>query len=299
MLVIVGVDGSKGSRDAIVLAQRIAAVLEARLLAVYVEPLEEFAAYLEGGSLPEVSRLLHDAGEEAYARVRELTSEMGVDEVLRTTASSAAAGLHESAAEQDTQLIVLGSSEQSGLGRVFPGATAARLLSGSTVAVAIAPVGYADQQPDGDAVGCGFDGSPTAREALTWAGDFARRSRRPLRVLAVQRRLAFGNVGVSGAFGAKSANDELRAGLAADLERAVAALPLESVESEILEGDPAETLAANSDGFALLVLGSRGYGPMRSVLLGSVSANVARTAACPVLIVPSGVTPITRPSSSS
>jgi nucleotide-binding universal stress UspA family protein len=86
----------------------------------------------------------------------------------------------------------------------------------------------------------------------------------------------------------------LRAGLAADLAQAVAALPIESVESEILEGDPAQRLAESSTGLALLVLGSRGYGPVRSVLLGSVSADVARTAACPVLVVPSSVELVTQ-----
>jgi nucleotide-binding universal stress UspA family protein len=294
MFVIAGVDGSERSRDAIVLARRIAAVLEAQLLAVYVYPIDELAGYLAGGSLPEARRILDEAAETAHARVRELASEMEVDDVRLRTASSAAAGLHAAAVEEDTQLVVLGSSQRSGLDRVFPGSTANRLLSGSPVAVAVAPVGYADRQPDEGPVGCGYDGSPGAREALRWAADFARRGRRPLRVLAVQRQLAFGHVGVTGTFGAKSANDELRAGLAADLAQAVAALPIESVDSEILDGDPAQRLAESSAGLALLVLGSRGYGPVRSVLLGSVSAGVARMAACPVLVVPGGVEPITQ-----
>ena len=292
MVVIAGVDGSERSRDAIVLARRIAAVLEAQLLAVYVYPVDELAGYLAGGSLPEARRILDEAAEAAHARVRSLASEMEVDEVRLSTASSAAAGLHAAAVEEDTQLIVVGSSEQSGLGRVSPGSTANRLLSGSPVAVAVAPVGYADRQPEGDAVACGYDGSPAAHEALKWAAEFARRGRRPLRVLAVQRQLAFGHIGVTGAFGAKPANEELRAGLAADLEQAVAGLPAESVETEILEGDPVQRLAESSAGLTLLVLGSRGYGPMRTVLLGSVSAGVVRTAACPVLVVPSGVEPI-------
>jgi uncharacterized membrane protein YgaE (UPF0421/DUF939 family) len=36
----------------------------------------------------------------------------------------------------------------------------------------------------------------------------------------------------------------------------------------------------------LLVLGSRGYGPVRSVLLGSVATRVISSAACPVMVVP-------------
>jgi nucleotide-binding universal stress UspA family protein len=292
MFVIAGVDGSERSRDAIVLARRIAAVLEAQLLAVHVYPIDELAGYLAGGSLPEARRLLDAAAAEAHTRVRELASEMGVDEVRLTTASSAAAGLHAAAVEEGAQLIVLGSSERAGLDRVLPGSTANRLLSGSPVAVAIAPAGYDDQPPDEAAVGCGYDGSPAAREALTWAADFARRGSRPLRVLTVHRPLAFGHVGVTGTFGAKSANDELRAGLATDLAQAVAALAMEAADSEILEGDPAQRLVERSADLALLVLGSRGYGPLRTVLLGSVSAGVARMAACPVLVVPSGVEPI-------
>ena len=293
MVVIAGVDASERARDAIVLARRIAAVLEAQLLAVYVYPIDEVAGYLAGGSLPEVRRLIDDAAEAAHARVRELASEMGVDDVRLRTAGSAAAGLHASAVEEDTQLIVLGSSERSGLDRVFPAPQPRDccpvLRSPSRWLRPAMPIA-----PDGGAVGCGYDGSPAAREALEWAAEFARRGDRPLRVLAVHRRLAFGHVGVTGTFGAKSANDELRAGLAADIAQAVAALPVESVESEILEGDPAQMIAESSAGLALLVLGSRGYGPVRSVLLGSVSAGVARTAACPVLVVPSGVEPVTQ-----
>ena len=74
----------------------------------------------------------------------------------------------------------------------------------------------------------------------------------------------------------------------------VAELPIESVESEILEGDPVQRLTESSAGAAALVLGSRGYGPMRTVLLGSVSAGVVRTAVSPVVVVPSGVEPIAK-----
>ena len=219
---------------------------------------------------------------------------MGVDDLRLQSASSAAAGLHAIAVEEGARLVVLGSSSRSGLGRVLPGGTGERLLSGSPVAVAVAPRGYAERQHSTDTVGCGFDGSPTSREALKWAADVADQGQRSLRVLAVHRRVAFGNVAVTGAFGARSANEELRADLAEDLEQALGALEIDvSVESEIMEGDPAAILAQQSEQLGLLVLGSRGFGPLKSVLLGSVSAEVTRLAACPVLVVPSGAEPVT------
>lgn len=49
-------------------------------------------------------------------------------------------------------------------------------------------------------------------------------------------------------------------------------------------GDPRAVLLELADRARLLVLGSRGRGPVRSMLLGSVSATVSKYAACPVVI---------------
>jgi nucleotide-binding universal stress UspA family protein len=57
-------------------------------------------------------------------------------------------------------------------------------------------------------------------------------------------------------------------------------------EARLLDGDPAEALVAESEALDLLVAGSRGYGPVRSVLLGSVSRALVRGAACPVVVSP-------------
>jgi nucleotide-binding universal stress UspA family protein len=41
-----------------------------------------------------------------------------------------------------------------------------------------------------------------------------------------------------------------------------------------------------SERLDLLVLGSRGYGPLGAVVLGSVSNALVRTANCPIVVVP-------------
>jgi nucleotide-binding universal stress UspA family protein len=61
------------------------------------------------------------------------------------------------------------------------------------------------------------------------------------------------------------------------------------VDVEALVGEPAEVLVDLSQHLDLLVCGSRGYGPARAVLLGSVSRRVASEAHCPVIVVPRGV----------
>jgi nucleotide-binding universal stress UspA family protein len=55
-------------------------------------------------------------------------------------------------------------------------------------------------------------------------------------------------------------------------------------------GSPADRIVAIADeeNAALLVIGSRGRGDMRSALLGSVSHSVLSKATCPVVIVPAG-----------
>jgi nucleotide-binding universal stress UspA family protein len=178
---------------------------------------------------------------------------------------------------------VLGSSNRSVLGRVLPGGTADRLLSGSPVPVAVAPHGYADSETACALIGVGFDGSPEARQAAEWAADLANRSGASLQVIAIQTQLMFGSVVAGGAYGTKTVNQVLAEQLQSDTEELAAAL---SAESRVFRGDAGEELVERSDPLDLLVLGSRGYGPLRSVLLGSVSSYVLRHAGCPILVVP-------------
>ena len=74
------------------------------------------------------------------------------------------------------------------------------------------------------------------------------------------------------------------------LDALVAELPEDvTATTKRLTGDPADLLADHSAYLDLLVTGSRGYGPLHSVLAGGVSGRVLRTAQCPVVIVPRGV----------
>ena len=58
-----------------------------------------------------------------------------------------------------------------------------------------------------------------------------------------------------------------------------------SVRLELVEGDPADELVTLAHEAALLVVGTRGLGAFRGMLLGSVSSDVLRAATCPVLVV--------------
>lgn len=73
------------------------------------------------------------------------------------------------------------------------------------------------------------------------------------------------------------------------VEHAVAELDdIEDVHVDVvaLRGRPASTLIEESKDADLLVVGSRGHGGFKELVLGSVSHQCAQHAVCPVVILP-------------
>jgi nucleotide-binding universal stress UspA family protein len=72
------------------------------------------------------------------------------------------------------------------------------------------------------------------------------------------------------------------------LNDAVAELPEELRALPVLDrGDPVRKLLEEAElGVDLMVLGSRGFGPVMRLLIGSVSSRVIRECPCPVMVVP-------------
>ena len=84
------------------------------------------------------------------------------------------------------------------------------------------------------------------------------------------------------------AEELLLADMRASLKAAAAALQAldRIVETRVVRGRPASALLDEANGMQpdLIVIGSRGHGPLATVLLGSVSAEVVDHAPCPVLV---------------
>ncbi|MFB0838421.1 MULTISPECIES: universal stress protein [unclassified Arthrobacter] len=136
------------------------------------------------------------------------------------------------------------------------------------------------------AVVVGYDGSDEAAAAVRWAARHARAVNRRLHVVhcslwpLLTRHL--GPVpGVSGSGLEQSAQAVLEEGVA----QAAAEVPGLQVRSTLLHGVPAQLLARVSRGEELLVVGSRGLGGFLGLLVGSVSLELAATAACPVAVI--------------
>jgi nucleotide-binding universal stress UspA family protein len=61
---------------------------------------------------------------------------------------------------------------------------------------------------------------------------------------------------------------------------------LKGVEGHAVYGLAGEELAAFGDEVQLLVVGSRGYGPMKRLILGSTADYLERHARCSLLVLP-------------
>jgi nucleotide-binding universal stress UspA family protein len=202
----------------------------------------------------------------------------------------AAAARHAAADKRDVAAIVLGSSHRGPVGRVCPGRVARRLISDAPCPIVVAPAGFAARQPLGLApIGVAFDGSPEALHALRTAARLARPGRDPLVVLAVHQRFAFGYQAVAADRAFVSVNQQLRSDLADRLNAEVAELAMgDQATTSLREGDPATVLADESERLGLLVVGSRGYGPVASALFGGAACRLLRRSACPVMVVARG-----------
>lgn len=84
----------------------------------------------------------------------------------------------------------------------------------------------------------------------------------------------------------ETVRDEAEAVAKAAAERAVELEPSVYCEHAAIEGHPAEVLTSESRNASLVVVGSRGHGGFASLLLGSISHQVAQHAHCAVAIVP-------------
>lgn len=198
-------------------------------------------------------------------------------------ASSPARGLHDAAEKLNADVVVVGSSHRGPLGRVLVGDVGERLLHGAPCAVAVAPRGFRERDHFGfGLVGVGYDGTDEAVRAVRAAREIAASLGAKLRVVGVcpERKRGAG----------EARHDAMREAFAAKVHEAARALVDEGADAEavVLDGDPAERLSDQGVELDLLVVGSRGYGPIRRTLAGGVSGEVMRSSPCPVLIVPRG-----------
>jgi nucleotide-binding universal stress UspA family protein len=268
--VFVGVDGRPAGRDAVALAQQLAAP-DAPPTLVHIRELAPIA-----GASHAYNERVEQESAQILEREREATGARG--EQISVSAPSVGRGLHSLAERHGADLIVVGSCHRGFAGRVLAGNDTRRALNGASCAVAVAPVGHAKRPVNITMIGVGYDGSPESRLALALARQLAARHHASLRALHVVPIPASPYSGYAGA--------ALPGLLEATVTAATDELSRLGVDGEARIGAVGEELVAFGLTVDLLVIGSRGYGALRRLMLGSTAHYLTGHARCPVVVLP-------------
>jgi nucleotide-binding universal stress UspA family protein len=276
--ILVGIDGSPGSRRALDRALRLGQVTGRTVRAVHVwAPPAPRSSALGAGYLYDPFEERECAHAAAVSLVdTEVTQALGrlvTDAPVTVRAEDVEGGVGPAvvAAAATSSMLLLGTRGAGRLGNLL-GSTIPYVLHRATCPVMVVP-SYEPSRPTYRRVVVGVDGSDWSRSALLWAYELARVERCPLSVLhAVAREDAPVQV-------AEQAYWRVEV---------LSQLPIEpevEVEVTLLPGRPEDVLRRALGPDDLLVVGSRGAGGIAGVLLGSVSAACVTHQHVPVLVV--------------
>jgi nucleotide-binding universal stress UspA family protein len=268
--VLIGVDGRQGGRDAIALARRLA-VPDATVTLVHV------CASFPGRGAAEAFQIQRGDLVRMLEREREMA---GIDAQLVVRGlRPVGRALHEVAEQQRADLLVVGSTRHAVIGRVLIGDDCRASLDGAPCALGVAPRGYALAPRGLERLGVGYDGSPESKAAL----DVARRLGEP-GAAAIK---AFWVVSLQEVREDKPIPADWPAATRELIEAHADRLAeLDGVEGVVSHGGPREELVQAGKELDLLIVGSRGYGPIDRLFHGSVSAYLVRHLTCPLLVLP-------------
>jgi nucleotide-binding universal stress UspA family protein len=131
----------------------------------------------------------------------------------------------------------------------------------------------------------GTDGSAQARRAVEWAAREAVLRGAPLRIVSAAEmppRMSAPPPDTGVATVATHLIGDLA--LAAGASAAIATAPDLLIDTDAVDGPPAQAVTDSGSGALLLVVGSDGHGSFAAMTLGSVSRYAALQASCPVVV---------------
>ncbi|MFP4312599.1 MAG: universal stress protein [Nitriliruptoraceae bacterium] len=187
-------------------------------------------------------------------------------------------------ADEHASMIVVGSRGLGGFRGLLLGSVSRQLCEHAPCPVTVVRNLPADRPVRLDTIVVGVDGSPDAHRALCVAADLAVRSH--ARIIAVHAASGDALTDASVApltIDRRNLPDLLEGWCEPLHERG-----LEDHESVVVEADPRRALleVAEERDADLVVVGSRGLGPISRLLLGSVSSSVLQHSPTPVTVVP-------------
>lgn len=287
---VVGVDGSPGSTEAIALGIRLARTHESELF--FAHAIDYMLAANESGAA--VIEALTSEGETILSKARTMALEAGVRSDAAILEGRPEYAIVRHAGSVDASAIVVGTRGNSGMERFFLGSTAEGVLR-----LAMAPVfvahGTALMSPHTfERILVAIDNSDPSDAAVEFATTLAAEH---------GSRLTFLHVVDEGTLYEEAANyagatypvlhewlDEANIISGAAAQRAEG-IGIQSVETAVVTGDPVNEIEcfAASDRSDLIVVGAHGRRGLRHLMMGSVTHGVVRRSAVPVVVVRAAV----------
>lgn len=285
--VVVGTDGSAAADAAVRWAAETAARKGRHLLIVHGLDLAITRGAL-GSHLTMMSSVIeamHRHGDHILAEARALACDIAPDHTVSTELSEANPAKSLIAHSESAHLVVIGATR--GVGTLAHlGSTLLAVSAHGHGATVVVPSTGQPTHRSGPVV-VGADGSPVGEAALGAA--FAEASERDVELVTVHSwsDLTFGEYAGSTYLEIPIVDLEIaeHALLAERLAGWQEKYPDVPVTRKVSVAGPREQLAHWSKSAQLLVVGSRGRGGFRGLLLGSTSSWLAQHADCPVMVV--------------
>lgn len=281
--IVVGLDGSENSRIALHWAAEVAHALELRLRVVQAWQYPSDAILSLGRlELPSPDKM----EEQLVAQLGEFVeTEVGLDAVPTAieVARGPAADVLQHATKRNTRMAVVGSRGLGGFKGLLLGSVSRQLVEHATCAVAIVGPTVPVEPLRIETIVVGLDGSAHASRALGFAAELAPRFGAEI-VVAHAVPQATGDHRL---IGDPRRHLDVRRDLVAEW-----CGPLREADLEhriaVVEGDARTALlqVGHDHDADLLVVGSRGLGPVAKLVLGSVASSLAHHRELPLVIVP-------------
>lgn len=275
--VVVGVDGSPASKSALAWAARWAQHFGHPIRLLTAEQLRAPSPLIEDQIRQDVKGKLRAEASALGEEHERLV--IGADVAWISPAEALVDASRSAAA------VVLGNRGVGGWHGLTLGSVSVAVSSHAHSVVIVVPEGTDPVSLHGEVV-LGIDGSPESLEAAEFA--FEQAARLTTRLRAVHVRTPHHVLGVPvdilsdrGPLPSEDETEMLRSALAplrADWPDVI-------VEERFVAGDPSRELAREGEGAAMIVVGSRGIGGFRGLLLGSTSRDLLQAMPCPVAVV--------------
>jgi len=275
---IVGFDATASARDALAFARQLTRASGAAPTVVFVRA---HGAKILGSGDATADRVLGEA--------QGLIADVPAAAFEERHDASVARALSRAAEDADAALIVLGASHRCAVGHVGAGATADAVIRAAPCPVAIAPAGYAQRagNPPFGLIAAAVDGGPDTERIARVAGRLAARGHAALRLITVADVAGIPGPTSAGTIGYVTLANAARDCANDALKRASRAAGDDvTVERCVAGGRVAGAVAKLSERADVLVIGSRGYGPVRGVLAGAHASSILHAASTPVLVIP-------------